>query len=187
MFRKIEIYEIPFFEELKSKNVLKALALSHFNVSFRVVADGDLVFQWPAVENRLSRVRQVLEIETLYEGRAERENVRSYSVFGDPRVVQKTSKNIWLFAQDRWIQDRGLQAAVQEAYRHLLMQGEYPVCVTWVETDPSAIDVNIHPTKSQVKFWIRVWLFEAVQASVREVLERAPWIQAPPNILLRRV
>jgi DNA mismatch repair protein MutL len=69
-----------------------------------------------------------------------------------------------------------LQAAVNEAYRHLLMHGEYPIAVVWVETDPDAVDVNIHPTKSQVKFQTPSLAFRAVAGALRSTLEKAPWL-----------
>lgn len=164
-------------ENTAIKTTLKAMALSHFDVEFRIQENGKLVSFWPACESRKDRVEQILEIKPLYDGEAVRENVRAYAVFADPHAVGKTAKNIWLFAQNRWIQDRSLQAAVNEAYRSLLMHGEYPIAVVWVETDPDCVDVNIHPTKSQVKFQEPSLAFRAVAASVRGTLEQAPWIQ----------
>lgn len=158
------------------KNTLKAMALSHYDVEFRIQENGKLVHFWPATASRKDRVEQILEIKPLYVGEAARENVRAYAVFGDPHTVGKTAKNIWLFAQNRWIQDRSLQAAVNEAYRHLLMHGEYPIAVVWVESDPDAVDVNIHPTKSQVKFQSPSLAFRAVAGALRGTLEKAPWL-----------
>jgi DNA mismatch repair protein MutL len=155
---------------------LKALALAHPQVELKVLQEGELIYFWPAQSTRLDRVRQVLEIDSLYEGQAERGNVIAHAIFTDPKTVQKTSKDLWFFAQNRWIQDRSLQAAVMEAYRHLLMHGEYPTAVVWVETNPEEIDVNIHPSKSQVKFADASLAFRAVQASIRDVLEQAPWL-----------
>lgn len=164
-------------ENTAIKTTLKAMALSHFDVEFRIQENGKLVSFWPACKSRKDRVEQILEIKPLYEGEAARENVRAYAVFADPHTVAKTAKNIWLFAQNRWIQDRSLQAAVNEAYRSLLMHGEYPIAVVWVETDPDCVDVNIHPTKSQVKFQDPSLAFRAVAASLRGTLEQAPWIK----------
>lgn len=164
-------------EHTAIKTVLKALALSNPAVEIRVLSEGDLVFFWPQASSRLERAKQVLEIQDLYEGEAVRESVRAYSVFADPHTVAKTSKNMWFLVQDRWVQDRGLQAGVMEAYRHLLMHGEYPISVTWVETDPDKIDVNIHPTKAQVKFLDPSLAFRAAQASVRDTLEKSPWLK----------
>jgi DNA mismatch repair protein MutL len=163
-------------ESTRIKLALKALALAHPQVEMKITQDGKLISIWGACESRLQRAQQILEIPRLFEGRAERGSVRAYAVFADPKTVQKTAKDIWFFAQNRWIQDRSLQAAVMEAYRHLLMHGEFPVAVVWVETDPEDIDVNIHPTKSQVKFVDPSMAFRAVQASIRDSLEKAPWI-----------
>lgn len=163
-------------ENTAIKTTLKAMALSHFDVEFRIQENGKLVSFWPACKNRKDRVEQILEIKPLFEGEAVRENVRAYAVFADPHNVAKTSKNIWLFAQNRWIQDRSLQAAVNEAYRNLLMHGEYPIAAVWVETDPDCVDVNIHPTKSQVKFQEPSLAFRAVAGALRSTLEQAPWI-----------
>lgn len=164
-------------ENTAIKTTLKAMALSHFDVEFRVQENGRLVGFWPACKSRKDRVEQILEIKPLFEGEASRENVRAYAVFADPHNVGKTSKNIWLFAQNRWIQDRSLQAAVNEAYRNLLMHGEFPIAAVWVETDPDCVDVNIHPTKSQVKFQDPSLAFRAVAAALRGTLEQAPWIK----------
>lgn len=164
-------------ESQQIKATLKAMALSHPHVTFRVEENQKLVLFYKATESFLKRAEQVFDISPLYEGEAQRDGVRARAVFTDPHNVQKTSKHIWLFAQGRWIQDRSLQAAVMEAYRNLLMHGEYPSAAVWVEVDPSQIDVNIHPTKSQVKFQDPSLAFRAVQASVRDTLEKAPWIQ----------
>lgn len=165
-------------EHTAIKNTLKAMALSHHHVEIRIQENGKLVSFWPACQNRKDRVEQVLEIKPLYVGEASRENVNAYAVFADPHNVAKTSKNIWLFAQNRWIQDRSLQAAVMEAYRNLLMHGEFPIAVVWVDVPTDSVDVNIHPTKSQVKFEDPSLAFRAVAGSLRSSLEQAPWVPA---------
>lgn len=164
-------------ENAKMRLCLKALALTYFNVEFRILQDQELIFFWPARTSQLERAQEVLGVKNLYQGEAIRGNVRAYALFSDPETVQKTSQNLWFFAQNRWILDRSLQAAVMEAYRHLLMHGEYPIAAVWLETDPQDVDVNIHPTKSQVKFKDASLAFRAVQASIRDQLEKAPWLE----------
>ena len=159
------------------RNVLKAMALARPDVQIQLFNESRLDLHYVRCASRLARAEQVLEVSPLYEGKATREGVTAYSVMGDPAKTAKTSRNIWILAQNRWIQDRALQAAVMESYRTLLMHGEYPYVVTWVETSPEQIDVNIHPTKSQVKFAEPSLAFRAVAGSIRETLERAPWVQ----------
>ncbi|WP_413578333.1 DNA mismatch repair endonuclease MutL [Bdellovibrio sp. HCB290] len=164
-------------EHTAIKTTLKAMALAHHDVEFRIQENSKLVNFWTACKDRKERAEQILEIKPLFVGEASREYVKAYAVFADPHNVAKTAKNIWLFAQNRWVQDRSLQAAVNEAYRSLLMHGEFPIAAVWVETDPEYIDVNIHPTKSQVKFHDPSLAFRAVAGALRGTLEKAPWIQ----------
>lgn len=163
------------------KQISKALALANPEVSFRVLQDGKLLYYWPKQSSHKDRVEAILEIKPLYEGVATRGRVTARTYFSDPHQISRVSKSLWFFAQNRYVQDRSLQAAVMEAYRNLLMHGEYPFAVCFLETDPSDIDVNIHPTKSQVKFVNAQEAFRAVQGSIRSVLEQAPWLSQNPE------
>jgi DNA mismatch repair protein MutL len=177
---RLKFLKSPAAEVSQIKSVIKAMALSHEHCAFRLSIDAQLEFLWSQAKSRKERVQAILGAEIMYTHSAERSEgevkVVAHAVYCDPHHVAKTSKNIWLFAQNRWVQDRGLQAAVQEAYKNLLMHGEYPICAVWVETSPENIDVNIHPTKSQVKFVDPSLAFRAVRGALREGLEQAPWL-----------
>jgi len=103
-------------------------------------------------------VQDVLEKKTLFEAQDSNLSFKCHIVFSSPQDVAKTSRQIWIFATKQWVQDRAIQAAVMDAYRSLLMHGEYPYVVVWLDCKPDEIDVNIHPTKSQVKYQMRVLL-----------------------------
>ena len=169
-------------ENAQIRNVIKAMALSNFQVEFKMIESGKLDLYFPKREVQIDRVREVLNCQKLFTNVAHREKYKTTAYFSSPQDVAKTSKNIWIFAQGRWVQDRGLQAAVMEAYRNLLMHGEYPNAFIYLECDPADIDVNIHPTKSQVKFQSPSLAFRSVQASVRDGLETAPWVPKNSNI-----
>ncbi len=161
------------------RNVIRALSLVYPHVEFKLIENGklDLFFKAQPDANDISvRASQVLGLDRIFvqENRYKSYIVKAY--FSSPHDTQKTSKNIWIFAQKRWIQDRGLQAAITEAYRSLLMHGEYPQVVIDLECAPDLIDVNIHPTKSQVKFQEASEAFRAVHGAVRQGLELAPWV-----------
>lgn len=158
------------------KTVVKALALAHPEVEFKLTSNGQLQLFYARKKTRIERVRDVLEKKSFFEVSGALGSFKAHMVFSSPDEVAKTSKQIWIFAQNRWVQDRAIQAAVTEAYRSLLMHGEYPYVVVWLECDPAAIDVNIHPTKSQVKFQDPSSAFRVVQGTLRGALERAPWI-----------
>lgn len=168
-------------ENAQIRNVVKALSLANANVEFKMIESGKLDLYFAKRTEFIERAKEVLNCKKLFSSSAHREDYRATAYYSSPQDVAKTSKNIWIFAQNRWIQDRGLQAAVMEAYRNLLMHGEYPNVVIHLECLPGDIDVNIHPTKSQVKFQNPSLAFRAVQASVRDGLETAPWVPKTQN------
>jgi DNA mismatch repair protein MutL len=161
------------------KAVIKALALAHHNVEFKMISNGELQLFYPRRLTRLERVNEVIEKKQTFEAEGTYGHFKCHIVFSSPHEVAKTSKQIWIFAQNRWVQDRALQTAVMDAYRSLLMHGEYPHAVVWLECKPDEIDVNIHPTKSQVKFQDASSAFRVVHTTLRHALERAPWIAHP--------
>ena len=158
------------------KNLLKALALANPNVTLRVFHENELVYFWPAQEQLLARTRDVLGEPELYEGEAQLDQMRARAIVASPNRTMGHPRQIWLFVQGRYVQDRGLQAAVIEGFRNFLMHGEYPVAAIYLECDPEDLDVNVSPTKSQVKFRDSSSAFRVVQRAVRDVMDRAPWV-----------
>ncbi len=94
---------------------------------------------------------------------------------GVPALHRASRRYITLFVNRRWIQDSALTHAVAQAYHSLLPVGRHPVAVILLEIDPGEVDVNVHPTKREVKFRDGRKAFSAVQRAVRRTLvERAP-------------
>jgi DNA mismatch repair protein MutL len=163
-------------EHQQIKSVIKALALAHFNVEFKLIVNGELQLYYPAKKNKFDRALEVFEKKDFYQTKFNHGSWNCEIVFSSPQEVAKSSKQIWIFAQNRWVHDRALQAALMDAYRSLLMHGEYPHVALWLYCDPAEIDVNIHPTKSQVKYQDSSQAFRIVQKTLREALEKAPWL-----------
>lgn len=167
-------------ETAQIKATLRALALANEGVEFRLRTKGKLDTVWPKASGFLERARQILDVEKIYENQFEYNGFEARAVFASPHDVTGNARSILFFVQGRWVQDRSLQAAVIEAYRGLLMHGEYPVAVVRLQVPTDEVDVNIHPTKSQVKFRDSQKAFRAVNRCLREALEKAPWLEIPP-------
>lgn len=100
---------------------------------------------------------------------------------GAPSLHRSNRDWLLLFVNGRWVQDRALAYAVEEAYRTLLPSGRHPVAVVDVRVDPGEVDVNIHPTKREVRFRRGQEIFGLVQKAVRRALvEHAPLPQVQP-------
>jgi DNA mismatch repair protein MutL len=169
-------------ENTQIKNVIKALAMANFQVEFKVLLGGKLEYFWPRALSQLDRLKAILQTEDLFEGSNTFNGEETKVFLSAPHQTSKTRKNIWLFAQNRWIQDRSLQAAILDGYRGLLMHHEYPTAVVFITTPKDEIDVNVHPTKSQVKFKDNSVVFRSVHRAVKSVLQETPWLKNLLNL-----
>ncbi len=87
-----------------------------------------------------------------------------------PSLSRANRNQITFFLNGRWIQDTGLSYAVAQAYHDMLPDNRYPLAVLLIEMTPSEVDVNVHPTKTQVRFRKPDQVFSLVQRSVRTAL-----------------
>ena len=87
-----------------------------------------------------------------------------------PSCYKSTRQYLSFFVNRRWVQSRTLSYAVEEAYHSLLLTGRHPVAVIAVTLDPSLLDVNVHPAKTEVKFLQERRVYAAVQRAVRAAI-----------------
>jgi DNA mismatch repair protein MutL len=92
---------------------------------------------------------------------------RIWGYVAHPSESRSTRKGQYLFLNGRWIQDRSLQHALGEAYRGLLMTGRYPVAFLFLELAPELVDVNVHPTKAEVRFRDNQPLYRLLLSAIR--------------------
>src|SRR5262249_32441706 len=103
----------------------------------------------------------------------------------DPACERGNAKMQYLFVNGRWVRDRTLGHAVQEAYRGLVMTGRYPGVFLFLDLPADLVDVNVHPTKAEVRFQNSQALHHLVFAAVRERLRAenlTPRLQVPTTM-----
>jgi DNA mismatch repair protein MutL len=99
-----------------------------------------------------------------------RSDLRVWGFIGAPGVSRATRESQHLFVNRRPIENRGLNYALLEGYHTSLMKGRYPVCCLFLEIDPAAVDVNVHPAKREVKFHREFEIRKFVAQAVQEML-----------------
>ena len=96
--------------------------------------------------------------------------IQVWGYVGVPALHRSNRRDVIFFVNRRWIQDNSLSYAVREAYRTLIPQGRHPVAVLNITLPPEEVDVNIHPTKREVRFRHERDVFSSVQKAVRSML-----------------
>ena len=96
--------------------------------------------------------------------------IRVWGLIGSPGVSRATRESQFVFVNRRPVENRGVNYALIEGYHNSLMKGRYPVCCLFLEIDPAAVDVNIHPAKREVKFHREFEIRKFVAQAVKETL-----------------
>jgi DNA mismatch repair protein MutL len=99
-----------------------------------------------------------------------RSEIRIWGLMGAPGVSRATRESQHLFVNRRPVENRGLNYALLEGYHTALMKGRYPVCCLFLEMNPAAVDVNVHPAKREVKFHRESEIRRLTGQAVRETL-----------------
>jgi len=112
-------------------------------------------------------------------------SVRLWGFIGKPGVARATREDQHVFVNRRPVENRGLNYALLEGYHTALMKGRYPVCCLFLEIDPAAVEVNIHPSKREVKFHdergVRRFVAEAVRQTLVQYHATPVAQPAPPR------
>jgi DNA mismatch repair protein MutL len=135
--------------------LLEALALAHPEVAFRLVVDGRQRFDWPAASGRRERAAAMWgarHAEQLLEATGEREGLRIEALLGLPEHARATRDGQIFLINRRWVQAPLLAQALRRAYGDLLAPGRFPTAVIWLDVQADRLDVNVHPTKREVRF-----------------------------------
>jgi DNA mismatch repair protein MutL len=156
-------------------------ALAYPEIRFSLTAEGRQMFQSTGSGKLYDVLIGVFGLEVAeqmlaIEGARREPKAPTVSGYaGTPALHRANRRYISLFVNRRWIQDRSLTYAVAQAYHTLLPVGRHPVAVLLLELDPAQVDVNVHPTKREVRFRDGNQVFGAVQRAVRSTLiEHAP-------------
>ncbi len=91
-----------------------------------------------------------------------------------PALTRATREHIWLFVNGRWIQHRGIVSTIEAAYRSLLQVGRHPLVILRIQLPPAHVDVNVHPTKAEIRFQHEREVAGAVFNSIQAVLLAHP-------------
>jgi DNA mismatch repair protein MutL len=97
-------------------------------------------------------------------------------LISQPALNRATTGAMYTFINGRYIRDRVVQHALLEGYRHLLVKGRYPALVLFLEIDPALVDVNVHPTKHEVRFHDQKTVHDFIVAALQQTLRPSGWL-----------
>ncbi len=184
---RLKFLKSPATENSHIANVVSQYALAFPEVKFTLSFDGRAALTTPGSGRLVDSIIEVYGLETArdmlevrsgggeWEGDTTSSSLVVTGMVGSPAVSRSARNHLSFFVNRRWISSRLLAWAVEEAYHGLLMTGRHPVAIINISLPTNEVDINIHPTKIEVKFQNERMVVGAVQKAVRRALiDQAP-------------
>ena len=166
-FLKKDSIEMSHIEE-----VFRRVALPNYKVAFSLHHNGRLLYDLKGgnFAQRIAGIFGKSFSERLYHIQESTEPVKIYGYVGKSEFVRRTRGEQYIFVNDRFIKHPSLSAAIERAYSELIPERTYPSYFVLLNVDPSRLDVNIHPTKTEVRFLDENIIFAILRAATKKAL-----------------
>ncbi|HEX2986864.1 MAG TPA: DNA mismatch repair endonuclease MutL [Chloroflexota bacterium] len=197
-------------EAAQVAQLVSQYAIAYPEVAFQLQIEGRKSLTTPGSGNPLDAAMQVLgkdvagfllpvEASTEVDHAQGRTAIRVSGYVADPGVSRASRSSIWLFVNRRFIKSHSLSFAVEESYQTLLQVGRHPIAFVNLQVPPTEVDVNVHPTKTEVRLLRERAIYATLRDAVRETLaggsswaqqvsgleapqeKIAPWETIPPT------
>src|SRR6185436_18023127 len=171
-------------ENTESRNIehqIHLQAVGHPEIGFSLMRDDRILFQLPGTATLGDRIRDLFGVELLQRlvevNGAASPKIQISGFIGQAGLSRQTRSQQVVFVNGRAIESNLITGGVREGYHTALMKGQYPVTFLFIELDPEAVDVNVHPAKREVRFRDPNGVREAVVRCIQQTLEhaRADW------------
>ncbi len=172
-------------ESAQISSVIEHYALAYPQIKWTLLVDGRLSLQTPGSGQLLDAImelygldvaRQLIAVEDAAGEGEQRTSIHGY--VSHPSLTRSARSSIHLFVNKRWVRASGpLVYVIEEAYHNLLMKGRHPMAILNIEVEPGAVDVNVHPTKAEVKFLYQPQVHALLGRAVRAALAEQTGIQ----------
>jgi DNA mismatch repair protein MutL len=163
-------------------DIITKLAISSPEVRFTYLNDGKTVFRANAgtLHERISSLLGLSLAGDLFPVSHDSQFVKVSGLAAKPDCSRSNGSHLYAYVNGRFVRDRVVQHAVLQAYRSSLARGRYPVAVLFITVPAGEVDVNVHPTKHEVRFREQGVVHDAIISALETVLRETPWIRGTP-------
>ena len=180
----------PHTEQANITNVIHKFALSYPNISFELHVDGKITFKTYGdgdVHKILSKIYNMGVAKNMIDFSGNNDDYKVYGFISVPEETRASKNYIHIFINGRYIKNYVIQNSIIDAYGTLLMKNRYPLCVINIEMDPILLDVNVHPTKQEVRLSKEAELIRLIKEIIAERLSNYTYIpQGMNNVLTKK-
>ncbi len=174
---RLKFLKRPETELGRALEVIQREALSRPGVFFEIFSDGRNIHRYGASESVEQRVAQVIPGTSLYEIDFEDETLALRGFLGSPLDPRSSMRRLFTYVNARPVRDRFINRIIMDCYGRMVEKGKYPQGAVFIERDPALVDVNVHPSKTEVMFEGQYEVGQSLRRAIGGMLADAPWMK----------
>lgn len=162
------------------EDVITRLALVNKNISFKLINSGKTIIQTSGNGDMKSVIYSIYGkdiAEAIIDTEYEYDGIKVTGAVGKPEIARSNRSNQLYFINGRYIKDRALTAAAEQAFKGMIPINKYGFLILNIEMDPALVDVNVHPAKLEVRFEDENKTFKAVYYAIKEALSKKELVE----------
>jgi DNA mismatch repair protein MutL len=151
--------------------VINRLSLSNHNIRFKLINNKDVLLSLERVSNPIDRIAELFGknvYENLYDISRCESSIDIKGFISKPDFNRSTQRDIYLYINGRYVRDRVINHAILEGYKNIIDKDRFPIAILFIKIPPDIIDVNVHPTKIEVRFKDANIIHELIYKMVKE-------------------
>jgi len=162
-------------ELIRTIEIIQREAISNPEVGFEVKNDDRLVFNFEPKANIYERLKDIVNSKEIFDINLESGGIRIHGFMSSPLSNRTNTQKLYTYVNSRPVKDRFITRIIMDSYGRLLPSGKFPQGALFIEIESSEVDVNVHPTKHEIRFRNQSLVGNIIKQSIGNMLSSAPW------------
>lgn len=164
-------------ELMRVCEIVQREALSKPEIAFKLFSEEKIIYDYKSADNIKDRISSVISNTELYAFEYENREIKVRGYLSSPSETRSSMQKLYTYVNGRPVRDRFINRMIMDSYGNLIEKRKFPQGVVFITIDPGEVDVNVHPTKFEVKFRNQFQTGEYIKEAVGDMINQAPWIK----------
>jgi len=173
-------------ELIRTIEIIQREAISNPDVGFEAINDDRVVFKFEPKQKIFERLKDIVNSKEIFDVDFKSEGIKVHGFLSSPLSNRTNTQKLYTYVNSRPVKDRFITRIIMDSYGKMLPSGKFPQGALFIEIDSGDVDVNVHPTKHEIRFRNQSHVGSIIKQAIGNMLSTAPWMLGYGDTLHKR-
>ncbi|MEE9193265.1 MAG: DNA mismatch repair endonuclease MutL [Thermodesulfobacteriota bacterium] len=173
-------------ELIRTIEIIQREAISNPDVGFETINDDRVVFKFEPKQKIFERLKDIVNSKEIFDVDFKSEGIKVHGFLSSPLSNRTNTQKLYTYVNSRPVKDRFITRIIMDSYGKMLPSGKFPQGALFIEIDSGDVDVNVHPTKHEIRFRNQSHVGSIIKQAIGNMLSTAPWMLGYGDTLHKR-